>query len=410
MSSMSEDEKHDPTSETQLTASDEGSASQAPIDPVAAAPRGGSLTAGISLVLSLAACGAVAYLWWQGQQQAVEAVEVVEPVDYSIEIRRVENELRSQLADSIDQLKRQIEAGGRAAQQRLNAENALLADRLSRLQAELRSDRSGLERRMAMAESSVAKLAEMRLDSARSLGLAEAEYLLRLANERLHLFQDPAGALKSLQLAAAQLRALDDPVFNSVRQALAVEIQSLEAVKMPDRVAISGRLLALARSASQWQLDSRRSLQAQGHNVLEPSPEEEGWWPRLKSVLSSAVTVHRDQQTATVLLTLDEERLLRENLRLQLQVAQLAAVRAEQALYGDAIALVSEWLREYYDRESAAVGDALKALDELSQVNLNPELPQITIALRLLRNLQTAYELDVETVSEPVATEPESMP
>jgi uroporphyrin-3 C-methyltransferase len=127
-------------------------------------------------------------------------------------------------------------------------------------------------------------------------------------------------------------------------------------------------------------------------------------------VLSSAVTVHRDDQTATVLLTLDEERLLRENLRLQLQVAQLAAVRAEQALYNDALALVAEWLRDYYDRETAEVGDALKALEDLGQIELDPELPQITTALRLLRNMQTAYELANEAVAEPLPTEPEPTP
>jgi uroporphyrin-3 C-methyltransferase len=407
MSTMSEDEKHSETTETNLTTAEEKPNGQAESVQIAAAPRSGSLTAGMSLLFSLAACAAVAYLWWQGQQQVIETIE---PVDYSAQIRTVEEDLRSQLADSIEALKRQVESDNRAVQQRLGAETASLGDNLNRLQADIRSDRSGLERRMEMAESSVAKLAEMRLDSARSLGLAEAEYLLRLANERLQLFQDPAGALKALKLSAAQLRALDDPVFNSVRQALAVEIQSLVSVNMPDRVEISGRLLALARGAADWQLDSRRSLQAQGANVLEPSPQEEGWWPRLKSVLSSAVTVHRDQQTATVLLTLDEERLLRENLRLQLQVAQLAAVRAEQALYSDAIALVAEWLRDYYDRETAAVGDALAALEELGQVDLDPTLPEINTALRLLRNLQTAYELDAEAVAEPLPTEPESTP
>ena len=328
-------------------------------------------------------------------------METTASVDYSAQISSAADAARSELANSVQSLQLQIEENTRSVLQRLAADNAALGENLNRLQADWRLDRSGLERRLEITESSVAKLADMRLDSARSLGLAEVDYLLRLANERLQLFADPVGALKALKLAAAQLRALDDPVFNSVRQALAAEVQSLESVETPDRVAISGRLLALARGATQWPLDSRRSLQAAGHNVLEPAPEEEGWWPRVKSVLSNAVTVHREQKTETVLLTLEEERLLRENLRLQLQVAQLAAVRAEQALYADAVAQVSEWLREYYDREAAEVGDAVQALEELGQIDLDPDLPQITTALLLLRNLQTAYELDQEADVEP---------
>jgi uroporphyrin-3 C-methyltransferase len=373
--------------------------------------RGGSLTSGLALVLSLAACAGVAYLWWSGQQQDAEQVE---PIDYSAQIRSqidtASGVLRQELNDSIAALEQRSTESSRSIQQRLLADSSSQADRLSRLQADLRNDRAGLERRLEMTESSLAKLAEMRLDSARSLALAEAEYLLRLANERLQLFQDPVGALKALKLAAAQLRALDDAVFNSVRQALAAEIQSLESVRTADRVAISGQLLALARSAAEWPLDRRRSLQATGHNELEPEPGEEGWWSRLKQALSSAVTVHREQQTATVLLTLEEERLLRENLRLQLQVAQLAAVRAEQDLYTDSLTLVTEWLREYYDREMTEVGEALLTLEQLGQIDLDPELPEITTALRLLRNLQTAQELDIESGAQAQSAPEETQP
>jgi uncharacterized protein HemX len=243
---------------------------------------------------------------------------------------------------------------------------------------------------MEMMEGAVAQLKQQGLSSERGLGVIEAEFLMRMAGERLTLFADSRGALRALELADAQLRALDDPVYTGVRQALAGEIEALRAVDLPDRVAVSGRLLRLATASPEWPLDARRSLGAESPNLLQPQASEQGWWARAKEVMSNIVVVHRENPDEMVLLTLEEERLLRENVQLQLQVAQLAAVRGEDGLYGSAIQLVRDWLQRYYDAESVNVSEALKSLDELAGLDLNPELPNISGALTRLRNLQAA--------------------
>ena len=404
---MGKDEKQADPVETQPTAPEEDANRRSAPTATTASRPGSSLIPGLSLLLSLLACGAVAYLWWNERQPLENASATV---DYTEQIRAVAEDSRRQLANSDESLRLLIETKDRSVAQRLAADSASLSDHFERLRSGLKRDVSGLERRLEMTEGGLAKLAEMRLGSARALALAEAEYLLGLANERLQLFADPAAALKALKLAAAQLGALNDPVFNSVRQALATEIQALESVETPDRMVISGRLLALARAASQWPLDSRRSLQADGQNLLQPDQDEQGWWPRLRGLLSNAVTVQREQTTVIALLSLGDERLLRENLRLQLQLAQLAALRAEQTLYIDALALVSQWLREYYDREAVAVENALQALEELGQIDLDPEMPPITTALRLLRNLNSAFELELEPGFEPASTSRDETP
>ena len=50
-----------------------------------------------------------------------------------------------------------------------------------------------------------------------ALDLAEVEYLLRSATERLALYGDVRTADQALMLADQQLEALDDPVYLSVR-------------------------------------------------------------------------------------------------------------------------------------------------------------------------------------------------
>ena len=66
--------------------------------------------------------------------------------------------------------------------------------------------------------------------------IAEIDFLLRVANERLQLFSDPLAADLALQAADVQIEALDDPMYLSVRQRIASSRQALAAVPRIDRV------------------------------------------------------------------------------------------------------------------------------------------------------------------------------
>lgn len=358
-------------------------------EPPATSPRrSGGVLAAFSLLIAVAAAGGSAWTWWQFQQFEPPAVELPDLPDLNAEL----SAFRADQDAALQALRRQIDDQLRSSRSSLvdeiRAEGDQAARRADDLASTWRRDQAGLERRLAAVEDGVARLAQHGLGSERALGVAEAEFLLRLAGERLTLFSDPAGAAEAMRLADDQLKALDDPLYAGVRQALAAEIQALESVESADRVAISGRLLQLAAASPEWPLDARRSLRAEGPNLLEPEQTEAGWWARLKAVAASVVVVHRDQTDATVLLTLEEERLLRENVQLQLQVAQLAAVRGEQSLYAAAIGLVRDWLTRYYDPQSSQVAEALKTLAELERIALDVPMPEINQALRRLRNLR----------------------
>lgn len=367
------------------------SAAAAPEPQVIVRKSGGALSA-LALLLALGACLASGWIWWQSTQPTAET----ETVDYTALIARQGQQQAAAVADQIDQLRAELQQQLAAQQrevERLRAERGGLDQSLINLEESTRRAASAVERRLGHLETSIAALADARTDNTDELSLAETEYLMRAAAERLQLFNDPAGAQRALLLAARQLETVDDPIYMTVRQTLASHQQALESMQLPDRVALSGQLLALARDSVSWPLDARRSLNATGSNLLTPTEDEQGWWPRMKSVLSSVVVVHREKDTATALLTLEEERLLRENVRLQLQVAQLAAVRAEQALYDSALATVRDWINEYYDGAEPAIAGALAQIDELAAVDLNPQLPDISGALRQLRNLRSSESL-----------------
>ncbi len=402
--------------------------SPAATEPPAVVIKKGGGIATLSLLIALGAAGLAGYQWWNQSTGASQAAPSADLPDYAgliteqgeqlkkqldgrlssgltelrsgldqlgtdvtamrsalTELRSSQGEARGTVEQSLDEVKREA--------QRLRADREGLESSLVEVQESSRRSVSAFERRLGHLETSISALANNRTDNAKQLALAESEYLLRAASERLSLFDDPQGAGRALALAAEQLSSVDDPIFSTVRQTLANHRQALNQLELPDRVALSTQLLAMARSSVEWPLDARRSLNSSGANLLIPEAEEQGWWPRFKSVLSNVVVVHREKETATVLLTLEEERLLRENVRLQLQVAQLAAARGEQALYESSIGAVTDWIGEYYEPTAEPIAAALAQLEALAATELKPKLPDISQALRQLRNIRATETL-----------------
>jgi len=355
------------------------------------------------LLVALGAAGLAGYLWWHQYATVTQPPEPLEMPDYTAQIEQQGRQLESRINSALSELRNSQGETRSAMEQdldevkrqnaRLKADREGLDETLANVEQASRRSVSAFERRLGHLETSIAALADDRTDTTDQLALAEAEYLMRAATERLSLFNDPRGASRALELAAEQMSSVDDPIYSTVRQTLANHRQALSALELPDRVALSTQLLALARSSVEWPLDARRSLSSSGANLLIPEAEEEGWWPRFKSVLSNVVVVHREKETATVLLTLEEERLLRENVRLQLQVAQLAAARGEQALFESSMGAVTDWINEYYEPDAEPIAAALSQLQALKATNLNPELPDISPALRQLRSIRATETL-----------------
>ncbi|MEC8482939.1 MAG: uroporphyrinogen-III C-methyltransferase, partial [Pseudomonadota bacterium] len=73
--------------------------------------------------------------------------------------------------------------------------------------------------------------------------LAEAEYLIRLANQRLLLDKDTRSAISLLSNADTILAGLEDPLMFATRKAVAQDIQALKSVTSFD---IEGRYLQLS--------------------------------------------------------------------------------------------------------------------------------------------------------------------
>ncbi len=83
---------------------------------------------------------------------------------------------------------------------------------------------------------------------------------------------------------------------------------------------------------------------------------------------------------------------LRANLALQLQVARLALLRGEEAIFRQSLDDANSWLGKYYDPSSAAVEDARVTITEIRDSVFSVSMPDISQSLRLLRQFNVLAE------------------
>jgi uroporphyrin-3 C-methyltransferase len=223
------------------------------------------------------------------------------------------------------------------------------------------------------------------------------EHLLRIAAQRLQLARDVESAISALGSADRLLVATADPAFLPVREVIAADLQALRALAAADHEGAAVRLNGLIRAIG--------SLPAVG--PYGGAPEDGGaagglgaapvddWREFLHSLwadIRSLVTIRHQEagRSPEPLLAPEQGYFLRQNLQLKLETARLALLKGDGALYETALAETGAWLTEYFDTDAAPVRAVLDTLEGLRGVKVDRELPDISDALRRLREVRTS--------------------
>jgi len=266
-----------------------------------------------------------------------------------------------------------------------------------------------LEQRLSATESGLVSVAAASQNSSAALDIAEIDFLLRAASERLQLFADPVAADLALQAADVQIEALNDPMYLSVRQRIAAARQALALVPAVDRVLLTARITELQSGVSD--LPFRGEVRSQPETVPQ---EDAGWWQSFKNTLSSLVTVRRRVPEDESLLSLDDKDYLRQGLWLQFESARLALMRNDPGVYIGSLDRVNATAEQFFENGSSEVQALLLGVEALKQVNIAPEMPDVSgpwTQLRQLRDsrrlLQSATPVEVPPVEDAKVEEPE---
>ena len=328
--------------------------------------RGNSLSL-LAVVLSLGALAAVAYNFLQLRGLKSELTETETPVDDHSEINTQFQQLNTQLTESENELK--------AIKRSQNGLERKLTD-LDTLTERIQGTEKNLENLQGVSES-----------ARQTWVLSEAQYYLQSANTRLQLAGDIATATAALKAADDRLSALGDPSLYQVREMLADEILSLEAIPQPD---LAGMALQLASLGEQIpDLPLRTPLPEIEANPIQADDDKTGVDRAMSKVLQSVkglVTVRKTGEGITPLMTQQEEYLLVRNLQLQLQSARLALLQKRQSEFQASLRASRLWIDEHFETDNQAVANTLSKLTELEAIDVQPTLPDISGSLKALRN------------------------
>lgn len=214
--------------------------------------------------------------------------------------------------------------------------------------------------------------------------LAEARYLLRLANQRLALGGDTSVALGLLNAVDDSLQALDDPRLGLVRMALA---QDREALMLVEPVDVDGMYFQIAaiseRLAEAALMPSIGNQGAQHQRAAKPADSAIGAWQSFAAKLDSYFSVQRVEQDQTW-MSPSQSAMVRQSIRLLLAQAQVALLARDQALYMGAMQQIEQWLRDYSITDAATMAYLQQRIVELQSVRLVADLPTLDRSLEAL--------------------------
>ncbi|UTW48243.1 uroporphyrinogen-III C-methyltransferase [Bacterioplanoides sp. SCSIO 12839] len=221
--------------------------------------------------------------------------------------------------------------------------------------------------------------------------LAEAEYLLRLANQRLQLERDWSGAVSMLTAADNVLLETRNPRMNVVRADIARELLALRAVPAIDNVGAITRLQALQQQVTSlpW-MPEKLIEEPTGEQPVEVL-EQQAWywqlWHHISTSVSNMVRIRTRNEPIAAPLTPDQQYYLQQNMHLMLEQAQVALLREQADLYQHSLKRISDWLDEYLMIDDERTRAARAALTELQGWDVNPQVPDISSSLLSLQKL-----------------------
>lgn len=217
--------------------------------------------------------------------------------------------------------------------------------------------------------------------------LAEAQYLVRLADQRLLVSRDTQSAIELLSAADDILQELAYPELVPVRQALINDVSLLRSTPSVDYQGLYFQITAAGQALDSLALTAQEGLEGNSSESTG-SDESVGFWSSLlssiKSSLSQLFIVRRTDESAEWMVDAEGEAVLRGQLDLLVMQSLSALLSGDQRIYQSALQEVADLLETNFQEGSAR--DALIAeLEDFANQPIQVELPDITASMRAMQ-------------------------
>lgn len=217
---------------------------------------------------------------------------------------------------------------------------------------------------------------------------SEAGHLIRLANVTLKFEHNVPATIVLLQSADERLYQAKDPDLYSVREIIANDIATLQALPKIDVVGIYLQLQALRNQSTHLSLVENRFSGDAGENVLAQTQANGGFWHnawhQTSYALSKVLVIRHREQPIDPLITPKEHLVLSQNIYLLFSQAQWAVLHRNTKIYQASLDQLTQWLSHYFVANTLSV-QMVKTLNQLKAKTIALTLPDISNTLDALK-------------------------
>lgn len=263
-------------------------------------------------------------------------------------------------------------------------------------------------------QHNTARLAELPGVERNDWLIAEAEYLLRLAGQRLNLEHDYEGAVSLFRAADGVLAETRNPALSGVRNVIAEELLMLQAIPAVDLTGAVARIQAVQNQIAEIPWMPADKKETKPAEQVEAEQKTVQSWDEFVdyagNVLADVVRITPQEGPQATPISQDQYYYLQQNMNLMLEQAQVALVRRQNELYQSSIRRTREWIEQYVLVKTELVKAVLSSLAELETWNAAPELPSVNRSLEALDQfleVQRRNRVVAAPVVTPVAAESE---
>jgi len=298
--------------------------------------------------------------------------------------------IEKRISSRAEEQTQSLQTNQEALQQQISAlyqNNQRVENSQSSLQTALTALQSDSERQM---QALALRIAQDEAIGAADWTLAEVEYLLNIANQRLATSKDSQTAIEMLEQADGILVELAYPELIPARRQIREDLTALKLVRRVDTEGLYFDLEALTKQLQGIQDFSPEYLAFEPRLIedREEIPRHKKLWNGLVNAFKQLVRVQSGSDIGEpVYLESDEQSLTRQlSLQLQLRHAQLALLATQQSVFEGALNSAVAELSQYYPNSEKASGIADR-LRVLASTNIQVDDMNINDSIRALSSV-----------------------
>ncbi|MBV1911721.1 MAG: uroporphyrinogen-III C-methyltransferase [Kangiellaceae bacterium] len=200
--------------------------------------------------------------------------------------------------------------------------------------------------------------------------LAEASYLIKLAQLQLTLQKDKTTAIQLLRTADSRIIEMADDNLLPIRQGIAKDLSDLSLILEPDVIGLSYSIDVIGKQIPNLEIAAFQfdPLEQQHNEPLVEEQQEFDLGKIYDKFLKDFVVIKDHGEPVRPLMTADQRGNLNSNIQLALQQAQIAVAQGNEQLYRLNIENAILWTSEFFKKDESA----LKIVEQLNQIKSQP--------------------------------------